>query len=215
MRQKHLVLLLAGLCVLFGCGPSSSATPKADTTIIHNGGEYNEVLARLQKSTQEPLVKYVKGEPLAGKDLDALEKAEPEIRGLVAFNPQGFGPHVLLAQCLRAQGKIDEALTSFETAIIQAPENLGSDEKGIVANCFSEISSIHYQKRQLDMADKAIRDALLLRPESPVFLTAQARIQIELNQLDKAKENIAKAKKLDPNDPAVKQLEEFISKEPV
>lgn len=214
MKQKHIVLLLAGLCVLFGCAPSPSAVPKAATAIIHNAGEYNEVLARLQKTTQEPLVKYVKNEPLSGKDLEALEKAEPEIRGLVAFNPQGFGPHVLLAQCLRAQGKLDEALQSFETAVLQAPAQLGSEEKGIVANCFSEISSIHYQKRQLDMADKAIRDALLLRPESPVFLIAQARIQIELDQIDKAKENIARAKKLDPQNPAIKQLEDVISTGP-
>lgn len=194
--------------MLAGCNSSSS------TVLVRDTADFNRIFGEVAELTKEPLTRFVMGEPLTTKDLAALEKAKPMIKGLIAFDPTKYRIYVVNAQTLLALGERDSARENFEQALLNAPnpEAASGEDRFIMAECHDDLSEIAYMENKLSIAEDEARAALRLVPphkDSPAserYLLNLAQIQMAQKNFDAAKETLVEVRKIKPNSQGAKEL---------
>jgi Flp pilus assembly protein TadD len=95
-------------------------------------------------------------------------------------------PGELVTQGLNAlaQGRLDDALSAFESVLAVEP---GSDV------AWMGISIVHERRQELDQAIAAIRKAIELKPDEPLHYTSLSRYYQSKGMIPEAEEAMARS----------------------
>ena len=172
MRTKIVALVPLAL-FLTGCFG-------ADQAALHDTNDFVAARYKVEQMTLDVLRKYTEGEALTGEDLAKLEKAMPMIDSMIRYDPTSLERYSLKGKAQRALGQTDEALETFRTGINLCTVKKDDLAKLVKADVYSEISSIHFQRKEYEEADRVIGFALATTTADPRFYTEAARVKVQL-----------------------------------
>src|SRR5277367_5901179 len=120
--------------------------------------EYKKALALDPQSTNPQTSQAVIGLTNIYMKSGRLADAEPLLRRLAGERPNDAGIHLQLGRVLAAQGKKEDAITEFQTALKLAPADAGAQR---------EIADFYSSSGKNDLAETAYRALLKAQPNDP------------------------------------------------
>lgn len=118
------------------------------------------------------------------------DKALPLLRQAVAEGPDDYLCHMLLAMCLRAAEKGEQALESAVEAVRLAPDE---------ATAHWALSMVLESVGRMRESEQSAREAVCLDPEDADNWTQLASVQLEMNLYTEALESADKSLELEPD----------------
>jgi adenylate cyclase len=127
------------------------------------------------------------------------EEATAEFEQAIALDPYSFEAHYLYARASFAQGKIERAAELFERATEIRPDDYQS--LCLLINIYRSLGRHQDTKEVARRGIKLAENELNLHPEDPRPAHLGIAALIELGETDRAREWIARALAIDPDDP--------------
>ncbi len=183
-RVRKLVLLLSLLLIILLQESVSNALEKASDTLILN---YNSALV---KDYQRATGLFWNGDYSSAESV--LNEILEKYSGVASV-------HMLLADCIQAQDRADEALKHYETACRLLKENVAQRDKLIPdVKTPDAHSDIVYCMNAMGNFDEAKKQGLLgtLKGQSPDLYINLAYTFYKLDKTKAAKSNFCKARKI-------------------
>jgi Tfp pilus assembly protein PilF len=154
-----------------------------------------------------------------------IDEARAEFEGIVKRDPSAVGARTMVGMLLESQGKRDEAKKSYEAtvnavpsapvaannlAFIYAEQGTNLDEALQLATSAKQrlpedpsvddtIGWIYYKKGLFAQAVKPFEESLRKRPDAPEVIYHLGATYAKLGDKAKARENLERALKLNPN----------------
>ncbi|MCW5935778.1 MAG: hypothetical protein KIT11_00530 [Fimbriimonadaceae bacterium] len=203
MSAKGLALGL--IIIAAGCAPDPNAPP-----IIRDDREYVATLDKVRTLTQSAFAKRDRHEGLTSSEELDLKEAAPLIEGMVAYNPQSYGPYLLKGILRRTLGDDEGAEQALQQALLFVPDEPTPDDDLAMAQIHSELARIYFDKLDFENAETNAMTALDLAPEDPESLVTAASVKIQLKKGGEAKAYLQRALKVDPDNPRASELLRFI-----
>ena len=152
--------------------PNALTTVASKVSILIEAGQEEEGFAILDSEIERrgDFVSYL----LRARHHDALgnaEKAEPDYRRLVSFDKQGAAGHALLGRFLYSQGRLDEAIESWEAGLAVEPDNTA------IKRVLTQVLISDPQHRKRGQAMLAELQSEL--PDDPELLRIEAEAQLD------------------------------------
>lgn len=159
----------------------------------------NEVLEQERRMPDEPMVKVLKG--WAYSKIGDFPKASQAFDRAIELNPQSFWAYFRKGQMLAKRDKYREALACFNVAVRLRPKKVDfwlekaftEDELGMITVAY------HSYDKATQLGDK-----------TGWAWFGKARILAFLNRFDDALEAVRAGIKMDPEEPAFKDVEEYV-----
>lgn len=136
----------------------------------------------------------------------SLKEANRLIDGLIAFQPDKYGPYILKGLVLRALGDDEAAGRALAQGVLQAPSTPSPDDRLALARLYDLMAQIEFDKQEYSNAEKSASKAIELAPNDPEALVTAASVQIQLGRPKKAEPLLQKALKTSPNHPKATSL---------
>lgn len=166
-------------------------------------------MRRAQALSEEPFLKFDRGEPLASEEKRNLKLASFQFEGMAAFNPKLFSAYFGAGKCYFILDEFERAADRFERAATFAP--LDRPEGRLTAAEAKHLASKCYERLgRFDLAADSAKTSVDLVPEAPHYHSQWASSELELGNEAEAKKHLAKALELDPNDKRARQLERLL-----
>ena len=127
------------------------------------------------------------------------EEATAEFEQAIALDPNSFEAHYLYARACFAQGKIERAAALYERAAEIRPDDYQS--LCLLINVYRSLGRDQDTKEAARRGIKLAEIELNLHPEDPRPAHLGIAALIELGETDRAREWIARALAIDPDDP--------------
>jgi predicted Zn-dependent protease len=166
--------------------------------VLRDGKEYEQTLAEVRRLSLRPLEAFHGGEALTESQRSDLREAVRLIEGLIAFQPDKYGPYVLKGMCLRALGEDGAAALALEQGTLQAPASPTPDDRLALARLHDLMAQIHFDRHDYARAERESRRAVELSPEDPDALVTAASVQIQLSRPKEAEGLLRRALKASP-----------------
>lgn len=205
--RTRILLTLPLVLVLTGCFG-------VDKQAIHTYNEYLVARYKVEDQTLDVLRRYTFGEALTGEDLAKLENAMPLVDAMIQYDPTSLERYSLKGKALRALGRTDEALEAMRTGINLCTIKQDDLAKLVKADVYSEIASIHFQRKEYEEADRVMGFALATSQADPRFLTEAARVKVQLGDMVTAKQYCEQALLLDSEYPTARALWQLVKNAP-
>ena len=187
---------------LCGCGsPDPNAPP-----VLRDSKEYEQTLISVRQLTEAPFQVVQDGDTLSDDQRSDLQEANRLIDGLIAFQPDKYGPYILKGLVLRALGDSEAASRALSQGVLQAPSTPSPDDRLALARLYDLMAQIDFDKGDFSNAEKSASKAIGLAPEDPEVLVTAASVQIQLGRPKSAEPLLQKALKLSPNHPKATNL---------
>lgn len=196
-------LLTLLLAAALGCGKPS------DIPVIASGAEYTDLLSKAEGLSKDALAKYEAGLPLDEKDKKQLKEAHDIFEGLIAFNPQGFGPYFGAAKIYDALGKPDLAAPYYESFLQYGPPRPTADVKRLNAEAYYCLGRYFEAHGEFDKVADAAEKAFRLYRE-PDYLALIASVRLRDRRIKEAREFVDEALAKQPGHPRATQLNALI-----
>lgn len=207
--------LPAALCALLlipalaGCRQEWPPNPKP--VLIGSDADYAESLKKVEDLTKRPFERYENDIPLSGDDFTMLQIAHVHVLGMINYNPDAFGPRVILAKLLRAINSLDQAIAAYQEAIKLQPFNPSPAQSAVIADIRSDLAELYFNRREFEKAEDEFREAMRMRPSDVGYRLGLVQVLLEARRTDEAKRELAEAERQDAKHPGVAALKVLIS----
>lgn len=178
--------------------------------LVRDTAEYDSLLRDVQEATVEPFRAHRDDFPLSDAEKQALYDADRKITGLIEFAPTKYSLHVLRGMTRDALGKGAQAIEAFEQALTLAPADPVGSDRLVLSQVFTHMASISFDEGDFGLSEQYAQEAVKLAPNDPDALTNLASAQVELEQTEKAKENLKRALSVSSDFPRARALLKLI-----
>lgn len=202
-RFSPFLLFLALLWTGVGCGKPS------DIPVIASGAEYTDLLSKAEGLSKDALAKYEAGQPLDEKDKKQLREAHDIFEGLIAFNPEGFGPYFGAAKIYDALGKPDLAAPYYQSFLQYGPPRPTADVQRLNAEAYYCLGIYFESQGEFEKVADAAEKAFRLYRE-PDYLALIASVRFRDGRIKEARDFVDEALAKQPGHPRATQLNALI-----
>lgn len=132
-----------------------------------------------------------------------LKEAEHHFREALRIKPDHHPARSNLGECLRRQGRLNEAMAEFRTVIEQIRRLIAhtpAREPAFLAFDYFHLGMVHDQLDQLEEAEAHLKRAVELAPRDLAPRQALAQLLVKQKRLDEAAEHLVIAIQLKPGD---------------
>lgn len=207
-----ILLLVAGVAAYF-LFFSSKGEPTIP--VVRTPQDFDRVSKEAQRLSESLVAKYDAGQALTEEEKRKLKQAAYDYEGMFGYEPERY-PSTFLAGKIYYILENDEKAMFWLATCIQTPDLPGGDPDTYVQT----LSEAHYlrslvyfkQKHYKEASDEAAL-AVKYVPLSANYLVAQADAELQLGNLEAAKQLLQQALTLDPLNSKARPLAAFLGME--
>lgn len=211
-----LVLSAAIGYYISGYGQNQGAR-QIKTPVIRTSAESNDYLERARKLSEKLVMKFDAGDTLTAQELDDVREAAAYWSGIKSFDPTQYGPYYGEGKLRFMMGDYQDAFSLMVQCINLAPPPTKPPAPPPPLEAIQTVADAHYIASQCLMnlqrygeAAEAASLAVSLAPDSPDYLVAEARAQLQLGKSDAATALVVRALQIDINHRGATTLAKFM-----
>jgi tetratricopeptide (TPR) repeat protein len=183
--------------------------------LIRSDSEYQDILVRARSLSEKPLVAFDAGQPLSNDELQNVRESAKLFEELSLYRPDKMAPPFGAARCHLMLGENQTAEEDFHQCIANVrnesnPQNF-KNVSALEAEAHYFLGQCYILDHKYQQAKNETDIALTSRPNIPNYLIVRARAEIQLNELKQAEFDLQSVKVLDPKNPHVPMLLDFLS----